>query len=91
VNQILAPDGLYRSQQRFGMYRWHVVDAIRFDSDIRVDVQALGWKSRGRYALLSDDVSTVAWYYLNAGTSPRPPLPDPDDLETGAVPFRERT
>ena len=28
--QVIAPDGLYRSQQRFGMYRWHIMDPIRF-------------------------------------------------------------
>ena len=28
--QVIKPDGLYRSQQRFGMYRWHVMDPIRF-------------------------------------------------------------
>ncbi len=28
LNQVLKPDGLYRSQQRFGMYRWHVMDPI---------------------------------------------------------------
>jgi hypothetical protein len=28
--QVLRPDGLYRSQQRFGMYRWHIADPIRF-------------------------------------------------------------
>ena len=28
--QVIRPDGLYVSQQRFGMYRWHVPDPIRF-------------------------------------------------------------
>ena len=61
--QILRPDGLYRSQQRFGMYRWHVPDPIRFANDIRVTVQALGWRSGGRYLPLTDDIaSTALWY-----------------------------
>ncbi len=61
--QILRPDGLYRSQQRFGMYRWHLPDPIRFANDIRVTVQALGWRSGGRYLPLTDDIaSTALWY-----------------------------
>ncbi len=29
------PDGLYQSQQRFGLYRWHIADPIRFEQDLR--------------------------------------------------------
>ena len=29
--QVIRPDGLYRSQQRFGLYRWHIMDPIRFE------------------------------------------------------------
>jgi hypothetical protein len=43
--QVIRPDGLYRSQQRFGMYRWHVQDPIRFRDDLRVTIQALGWRA----------------------------------------------
>ena len=28
--QVLRPDGTYRSQQRFSLYRWHLTDPIRF-------------------------------------------------------------
>ena len=31
---------------RFGMYRWHDVDPVRFASDLRITVQALGWRKR---------------------------------------------
>ena len=40
--QALKPDGLYQSQQRFGLYRWHIPDPVRFESDLRVTIQALG-------------------------------------------------
>jgi hypothetical protein len=40
--QVIRPDGLYQSQQRFGMYRWHIMDPIRFRSDLRVTIQAGG-------------------------------------------------
>ena len=46
---IFRPDGLYCSQQRFGMYRFHLTDPIRFDTDLHVEIQALGWRSEGRY------------------------------------------
>ena len=25
------------------MYRWHIMDPIRFQTDLRVTIQALGW------------------------------------------------
>ena len=54
--QVIRPDGLYQSQQRFGLYRWHVLDPIHFASDLRVEIQALGWQSGRRYRPLHDDV-----------------------------------
>ena len=44
--QVIRPDGTYQSQQRFGLYRWHIMDPIRFESDLRVTMQALGWRTR---------------------------------------------
>ena len=29
--QVIRPDGVYRSQTRFGLYRWHIMDPIRFE------------------------------------------------------------
>ncbi len=43
--QVIRPDGVYKSQQRFGLYRWHITDPIRFESDLRVTIQALGWRT----------------------------------------------
>ena len=31
LHQVIRPDGVYQSQQRFGMYRWHIADPIRFE------------------------------------------------------------
>ncbi|SEQ87876.1 glycoside hydrolase family 172 protein [Microlunatus flavus] len=78
--QVLRPDGLYRSQQRFGMYRWHVPDPIHFDERLRVEVQALGWQSGGRYLPLRDDIASTAFFYLDRPSTSRPPLPDVDAL-----------
>lgn len=81
MHQVLRPDGTYRSQQRFGLYRWHVTDPIRFRTGIRVTMQALGWKPGWRYLQLQDDIATVAYWYQTLPIAPFPPLPDRDDRE----------
>ncbi|WP_281862102.1 glycoside hydrolase family 172 protein [Salana multivorans] len=80
--QVIRPDGLYVSQQRFGMYRWHVADPIRFERGLRrVDIQALGWRSGWRYLPLRDDIASTAIFYLDRPTARRPRTPSADDLE----------
>jgi hypothetical protein len=81
--QVIRPDGVYRSQQRFGMYRWHIPDPVRFTSDLRVTIQALGWRTDRdrRYLPLQDDIASVAFWYQTLPTAPFPPLPDRDYLE----------
>ena len=81
LHQVIRPDGVYKSQQRFGLYRWHIADPIRFQQDLRVTIQALGWKSGGRYLPLRDDIASVAFWYQTLPTAPFPPLPSRDDLE----------
>ena len=76
-----APDGLYKSQQRFSLYRWHITDPIRFDSDLKVTIQALGWRSGGRYLPMQDDISSVAFWYQDKPNQNMPKLPDRDYLE----------
>jgi hypothetical protein len=80
--QVLKPDGLYQSQQRFGLYRWHIPDPIRFASDRRVTIQALGWRGGGTYLPLTDDVSSVAYWYQTEPHAAFPKLPSKDQLET---------
>ena len=79
--QVIRPDGVYQSQQRFGMYRWHIMDPIRFEQDLRITIQALGWRSGGRYLPLQDDISSVAYWYQTLPSAPFPELPDRDQLE----------
>jgi hypothetical protein len=79
--QVLRPDGVYQSQMRFGLYRWHITDPIRFEQDLRVTIQALGWRSGARYLPLQDDIASVAFWYQTLPTAPFPPLPDKDYLE----------
>ena len=78
---MILPDGVYRSQQRFGLYRWHIIDPIRFEQDLRVTIQALGWRSDRRYLPLQDDIASVAYWYQTLPTAPFPQLPDRDTLE----------
>lgn len=81
LHQVIKPDGVYRSQMRFGMYRWHITDPVRFQQDLRVTIQALGWRSVGRYLPLQDDIASVAYWYQTLPPRPFPPLPDRDSLE----------
>jgi hypothetical protein len=79
--QVIRPDGLYQSQTRFGLYRWHITDPIRFNSDLRVTIQDLGWQSGGRYLPLTDDISSVAYWYQTEPHSRFSKLPERDFLE----------
>jgi hypothetical protein len=79
--QVWRPDGLYESQQRFGLYRWHIMDPVRFQKDLKVTIQALGWRSGGRYLPLQDDISSVAFWYQAEPHAAFPKLPDKDGLE----------
>ncbi|MBP6506904.1 MAG: DUF2961 domain-containing protein [Opitutaceae bacterium] len=81
LHQILRPDGVYRSQTRFGMYRWHVMDPVRFEQDLRITIQALSWRKDRRYLPLQDDLCSVAFWYQTLPTAPFPALPDRDYLE----------
>ena len=78
MHQVITPDGLYRSQQRFGMYRWHIPDPIRFREDIAVTVQALGVRDDNRYLPLCDDIASTAFWYQAEPHNPYPQLPDDD-------------
>ncbi len=79
--QVIKPDGLYQTQQRFGLYRWHIPDPIRFDSDLRVTIHALGWRGDRRYLPLTDDIASVAYWYQMEPHAPFPKLPTRDELE----------
>ncbi len=81
LHQVIRPDGLYQSQQRFGLYRWHIMDPVRFEKDLRVTIQALGWRSDGRYLPLQDDIASVAFWYQTEPHAPFPALPERDVLE----------
>ena len=67
-------------QGRFGQYRWHIIDPVRFDQDLRITIQSLGWQSEGRYLPLKDDLASVAYWYQLEPHNPFPALPAKDAL-----------
>jgi hypothetical protein len=79
--QVIRGDGHYDIQQRFGLYRWHIMDPIRFEKDLKVTIQALGWRSGGRYLPLQDDIASVAYWYQTEPHAKFPKLPAKDALE----------
>jgi hypothetical protein len=81
VPLVLRPDGQYQSQERFSLYRWHIVDPIRFERDLRVTIQALGWRGDGTYLPLQDDIASVAYWYQAEPHTPFPALPAKEVLE----------
>ena len=63
------------------MYRWHITDPIYFKENLRVAIQALGWRSEERYLPLQDDISSVAYWYSDNLSDVYPDMPSPDELE----------
>jgi Protein of unknown function (DUF2961) len=81
LHQVIRGDGHYDVSQRFGMYRWHIKDPIRFEKDLKVTIQALGWRSGGRYLPLQDDIASTVFWYQTEPHNPFPALPGKDALE----------
>jgi hypothetical protein len=79
--QVIRPDGTYRSQQRFGLYRWHIADPIRFEKDLRITIQDLGWHQGGRYLPQQSDISSVCFWYQANPHAPYPKVPGWRELE----------
>jgi hypothetical protein len=79
--QEISRDELYRCQKRFSLYRWHITDPVRFDKDLKVTIQALGWRENSRYLPLQDDIASVAFWYQTLPTAPFPELGSKDYLE----------
>jgi len=64
---------------KWSLYRWHIMDPIRFESDLKVTIQALGWQPNGKFQPLADDIASVAYWYQaepHAAFPAFPPLKD---------------
>ncbi|MBK7106942.1 MAG: DUF2961 domain-containing protein [Ignavibacteriae bacterium] len=63
----------------FGQYRWHIEDPIKFDKDLKITIQSLGWGYDG-YLPLEDDLASVAYWYQIEPHEKFPNLPDKENL-----------
>lgn len=79
--QVIRPDGTYKSQQRFGLYRWHIMDPIRFEKDLKITIQDLGWRFGGRYLPQQSDISSVCFWYQTDPHTSFPKFPSLQQLE----------
>ena len=79
--RVTRPDGLYSANARFSLYRWHITDPIHFKKDLRVTIQALGWRGEGRYLARQDDISSVCYWYQDSICKNFPRFPSKDELE----------
>ncbi len=79
--QVIRPDGTYQSQQRFGLYRWHIQDPIRFKKSLKMTIQDLGWHYDGRYLAQHSDVASTAFWYQLEPHAQFPQLPTWEELE----------
>lgn len=82
--QIIRPEDS-GNPIRFGLYRWHIPDPIRFKSDLKVTIQMLGWTSSDyskprEYDPLHEHVSSVAFWYQTEPHQPFPTLPSDAEL-----------
>lgn len=82
VPQVIKPNE--KNKQKFdkiGMYRWHIMDPVRFKTDIKITMQDLGWKDFGQtYLDQKSNISSVAYWYQVEPHNPFPPLPSKEQL-----------
>jgi hypothetical protein len=81
LHQVIKGDGHYNVMQRFGLYRWHIMDPIRFEKDLRITIQDLGWHKGGRYLAQKSDISSVCFWYQGEPHAKFPRLPGWQGLE----------
>ena len=70
-----------RVGNRHAMYRFHIPDPIYFQESLKVTIQAIGWRSEGRFLPLCDDICSVAYWYQDHPHAPFAPLGGRNDLE----------
>ena len=79
--QVLSPDQTYKAGQRFGLYRWHVMDPIRFRKDLKITIQDLGWRHGGRYLPQQSTIASTCFWYQREPHARFPKLPSWEVLE----------
>ena len=66
---------------RMTMYRFHVHDPVYFKKSFDVTMQALGWRSEGRFLPLQDDIASVAYWYQTLPGAPFEKIADRNSRE----------
>ena len=66
---------------RMTLYRFHIHDPVFFKQNLRVTMQALGWRQESRYLPLQDDIASVVYWYQTEPHAPFPSLADRDSRE----------
>lgn len=68
LDKFFGINGLYKKGARFNLYRWHAYDAIRFNRNLKVTIQDLGWQLNGAYLQQRSNIrATSYWYQLANG------------------------
>ncbi len=60
---------------KHNLYRWHIMDPIRFEKDLKVTIQSLGWWPNGKFQPLADDIASTAYWYQTEPHIVFPKLP----------------
>lgn len=60
---------------KWSLYRWHIMDPVYFQQDLRVTIQALGWYPTGKFQPLADDIASVAYWYQREPHAEFPEFP----------------
>lgn len=81
LHQVIRGDGHYQVMQRFGLYRWHIMDPVRFDKDLKITIQDLGWRKGGRYLAQQSDIASTCFWYQAEPHAAFPKIPDWKKLE----------
>jgi hypothetical protein len=81
LHQVIRGDGHYNVMQRFGLYRWHIMDPVRFDKDLKITIQDLGWRQGGRYLPQKSDIASVCYWYQTEPHAKYPKIPAWRELE----------
>jgi len=61
-----------------GLYRWHILDPIRFESNFKVTIQQIGLNEHGLVERADDMTSVAYWYQCEPHTPFAPILPAKD-------------
>jgi hypothetical protein len=83
-SRSISPENFTGEKGKGGMATESTGKPIRFEEDLKVTIQALGWQKtaegRSAYLQLDDDISSVAYWYQQEPHAPFPKLPGRDEL-----------